>query len=76
MMTYPLGVLDNVSVQEYIGWQDHLLYQVCQWQRTYDTVMINASLFHYPESGRPLFAQQTTASAAGYGVRLMLVYTH
>lgn len=76
MMTYPIGVLDVLTLQEYYSWQDKNLYQFYQWQRTYDSFIINAALFHYPENGAPLFSQFKTAPASGYGVELMLIYNY
>jgi hypothetical protein len=76
MMTYPVGVLDNLMLQEYFSWSGRSLYHFCQWQRTYDNVIIAASLFHYPSDGGQLFPQDGTAPAAGYGAQLMVVYNY
>jgi hypothetical protein len=77
MATYPLGVLDNLTVQEYYNWQDHAVYQYYLWQRTYDSFIINCALFHYPNSGGSLFSTaQNSAPGAGYGMQLILVYNY
>jgi hypothetical protein len=76
MATYPLGVLDNLAMQEYVNWQDRRVYHFLQIQRTYDNFIITAALFHYPENGVPLFSQSTSAPGSGYGLQLMLIYNH
>ncbi|MGE5400550.1 MAG: hypothetical protein ACM3S2_09110, partial [Ignavibacteriales bacterium] len=76
MLTYPLGVLDNLAVQQYYNWQDKSLYQYYQWQRTYDNFIINLGLFHYPENGQGMFSSSKNIPAAGYGLQLILVYNY
>jgi len=76
MATYPISVLDNLSVQGYYDWQGKNIYQYYQWQRTYDNVIINLGLFHYPESGTNIFPGSSTIPAAGYGFQLMLIYNY
>jgi hypothetical protein len=76
MATYPLGVLDNLTVQEYYRWSDRTLSQFFQWQRTYDNFIINAALFHSPGGSGGLFAQSKNVPVTGYGVQLMLIYNY
>jgi hypothetical protein len=76
MLTYPLGVLDNVAVQEYYAWQNRSFYQYYQWQRTYDNFILTLSVFHYPENGAALFSSSAGAPASGLGAQLMLIYNY
>jgi hypothetical protein len=76
MMTYSLGVLDNIELQEYYDWQNKKLYQYFQLQRTYDNFIINVALFHYPENGGSLFLTGKTSLLSGYGLQLMLIYNY
>lgn len=75
MLTYPIGVLDNIAVQEYYSYTDKNFIQYYQWQRTYDNFIINLALFRYPETGANLFLSGN-APAAGYGLQLMLIFNH
>jgi hypothetical protein len=76
MMTYSIGVLDNLTLQEYYDWKNKNLYQYFQLQRTYDNFTINAALFHYPENGGNLFLTSKTAPVSGYGLQLTLTYNY
>ncbi|MCU7513420.1 MAG: hypothetical protein HF300_12725 [Ignavibacteria bacterium] len=75
MVTYPIGTLDNLALQEYYSYSDKKLYQYYQFQRTYDNFIINLALFHYPESAGSLFMNRSIP-AAGYGLQLMVVFNH
>ncbi|MBN1398978.1 MAG: hypothetical protein JXA06_13175 [Bacteroidetes bacterium] len=76
MITYPVGVLDNISLQEYYDWHNKNLYQYLQFQRTYDNFIINLALFHYPENGGNLFLNSKTAVFSGYGFQFILVFNY
>jgi hypothetical protein len=76
MLTYQIGVLDNIIVQEYLTWQGKDLYQYYNWQRTYDNIIISAALFHFPESGKGFLPSNQSLPAAGYGAQLMLIYNY
>jgi len=76
MMTYSLGVLDNLTLQEYYDWHNKNLYQYFQLQRIYDNFIINVALFHYPANGENLFFTSNTSLLSGYGLQLMLIYNY
>jgi hypothetical protein len=77
MMTYPLGVLDNLAIQEYYDWTGNNFYQFIQWQRTYDNIIISGALFHYPDNGGALFfGNKSLSAASGYGIQVMLIFNH
>jgi hypothetical protein len=76
MATYPVSVVDNVAVQEYYDWQGKNIYQYYQWQRTYDNVIINLGLFHYPENGSGIFPGSSAAPSAGYGFQVTVIYNY
>jgi hypothetical protein len=76
MATYSIGVLDNLSLQEYYDWYNKNLYQYFQCQRTYDNFIINFALFHYPENGGSLFLSSKTSLFSGYGLQMMLIYNY
>ncbi len=70
MITYPVTFFDNLTVINYYNWESTELSQYLSWQRTYNRVMINMSLFHYPEN--PTMGQ----ALAGYGIELKMIYNH
>jgi hypothetical protein len=76
MISYPIGVFDNISLQEYYDWDNKNLYQYFQFQRTYDSFIINFALFHYPENGGSLFFNGENSLLSGYGLQLMLVFNY
>jgi hypothetical protein len=76
MITYSIGVLNNIMLQEYYDWHNKNLYQYFQFQRTYDNFIINFALFHYPEKGGSLFLNGQTSLLSGYGLQLMLIFNY
>jgi hypothetical protein len=76
MASYPAGTLDNFALQIYYDLQGKNIYQYYLWQRTYDNLIINLALFHYPENGTGIFASGGTAPSTGYGLQLMLIYNY
>lgn len=72
LLTYPLSLLDNVSFIGFYDWQGHDFYPFMTFQRTYDRVVLNLSLYHSPAA-----AYATSAwHGAGTGLQLMVIYNH
>ncbi len=76
MATYPVSVLDNLAVQEYYDWTGKNIYQYYQWQRSYDNVILNLGLFHYPENGTGIFPGSNSTPVSGYGFQLTVIYNY
>jgi hypothetical protein len=76
MTSYPAGTLDNFALQIYYDWKGKNIYQYYLWQRTYDNLIINLALFHYPQNGTGIFASSGTTPSTGYGLQLMLIYNY
>lgn len=70
MITYPLTLFDNLSSITYYSWDTNEWSQYISWQRTYNRVMLNLNLFHFPEQPSRL------QSMAGYGIELKFIYNH
>ncbi len=70
MVTYPVTFFDNFSSITYYNWDSNELSQHISWQRTYNHLMLNLSLFHFPEQPSAL------QSMAGYGVEFKIIYNH
>lgn len=72
MLTYPLTLFDNLMAIAYYSWATHDFYQYLSWQRTYDKIVLNLALFHYPD----IQISMINATGGGYGAQLMLIYNH
>jgi len=72
MLNYPLTFFDNLMLIGFYSWETKDFYQYWGWQRTYDSLVVNVSVFNYPES--PLMG--ANSFGAGYGVQLMFIYNH
>ena len=71
MLSYPLNVLDSFRMIAYYSWSTKSLAQFYNWQRAYDTVLLDVSVFSFPKTGDPALG-----AYAGYGARVMLVFNH
>ena len=75
MLSFPLGLLDNLRGMVYYDWKNEDPYSYVGWQRTLDNWIFSVGAFWNPDqpsaaAGRPI------AGAAGKGVRLDVVYNH
>jgi len=70
---YPVGHLDYVRAIGYYDWDNEEFHQFASWQRTWDNLAINLSVFHYPERTG---AGPATAMTAGTGGQIILMYNH
>ncbi len=74
-LSYPVGLFDNLMAIGYYAWEQEEYSQHLSWQRTYDNLVINASLFRYPDTSGTEQGNHNIARA-GYGGQVMLVYYH
>ena len=72
MLSYPLGILDNIRAIGFFTHNDNNYYQFMDWQRTYDEFVLNLSLFYYPENQ----TNNLNVQARGYGAQIMIIYNH
>jgi hypothetical protein len=72
MLSYPLGILDNIRAICFYLHKNNNYYQFLDWQRTYDDFAFNISMFYYPESQASNLKVQTR----GLGIQLMIIYNH
>lgn len=75
-MSYPIGFFDNVMAIGYYSWKDRKYYQYFGWQRTYDNLIFNVSLFHYPQSGENSVSNDKNSLGSGYGTQIMFIFNH
>jgi hypothetical protein len=74
VVSYPLGLLDNLRALGYFDWTNRDLYSFLGWQRTTDNWTFSLSAFANPD--RPAAAGRPGAGAAGKGIRLDVVFNH
>lgn len=67
-MSYQLGLLDRVQAIGFYLWDDDEYGQFLSWRRTWDTLVLDLNLFHYPETTGGGLAGAFGAGAAGSGV--------
>lgn len=82
---YPFGYFDALTAIGYYAW-DHKEYsQYVSWQRSYDHVIINLSLFKYPDtnlgaslvtSGLTTSGLQTQNLERGSGGQILVILNH
>ncbi len=72
MVSYPLGIFDSVSGMLFYSWEIDDWIQYVNWQRSYDRIVLNLSLFNFPHIPIAL----GTAGTGGYGLKFMLLYNH
>jgi hypothetical protein len=75
-VSYPVGLLDNISGIFFYDWTGKNLYSFAHWQRQFDRMSLYLMAFWNPEVFQ--LPQQTEQSAlfAGRGFQVMLVYNH
>ncbi len=75
-LNYPVGMIDNLRTMGYYLWDLEEISLHIGWQRTYDTIVLDLSVFKYPETiENMMFLNQSTASG-GTGVQIMVNYHH
>jgi len=72
MLGYPVGYLDYIQAIGYYDWESDDYYQFLSWQRSWDNLSINLSLFHNPMQ----VDQGLQATAGGTGGQILLMYNH
>ncbi len=72
MLSYPVGIFDSFQAVTYYSWNTKKLFQYYNWQRTYDSFILNFSLFHYPASEALL----SSLPFSGYGAQIMFIFNY
>jgi hypothetical protein len=74
ILTYPLGLVDNLSAIALYDWQNKDVYAFVAWQRTLDRWLFQVAGFWGPKA--PAVAGGLPGAAAGRGLRLTVVFNH
>jgi hypothetical protein len=75
-VNYPLTLFDNLSAIGFLSMDDKELFSYLSWQRTYDNLIVNLSLYRYPRLASSFAGLSRGVSISGYGARLMLIWNH
>ncbi len=76
MMSYPIGIMDNILLVSYYSWDEKKISQYIQWQRVYDYFSFNIAAFYYPETGLPGINANENVPMSGYGIQVVFIYNH
>jgi len=76
MLNYPLTLTDNLAAIGYYSWDQKKYYQYLSWQRTYDYLIFNLSLFYYPRTGGQGLVLDKISFKGGYGAQFMIIFNH
>jgi len=74
-VNYPLGLFDQLAFISFYNWQDKDFYNYINWQRTYDQISLNVSLFLMPSRSN-LIGGKAYSNFGGNGIQVMLIYNH
>ena len=74
LLRYPLGLLDDVSGIFYYDWKNRNVYRFVSWKRTTNALSFSVILFWNPKELLVFKGQPGSASFAGTGFQLLLVY--
>ncbi len=75
MVSFPLGLLDNLRGMVYYDWKNEYPYSYVGWQRTLDNWVFSVGAFWNPDSA-PASATGPATGVAGKGVRVDVVFNH
>ena len=75
-LNYPVDYLDTLMAIGYYSWEQEKYYQYIGWQRTYDNLILNFSLFHYPKADKNYTDLGQNNFLYGYGGQIMVIFNH
>ncbi len=75
-LSYPIGILDNVSAIVYYDWSDRKVYNFVNWKRQFDKTILYFMAYWNPETF--LLPAQTSSQNifTGKGIQVMFVFNH
>jgi len=75
-MSYPIGIVDQVSAIVYRDWRNRQWYRIATWQRTFDNWSFYLLGFWNPETIQIFQSQANSNAFAGTGFQIMVVFNH
>ncbi len=76
LLNYPMGYLDTLMAIGYYSLEQEKYYQYIGWQRTYDNLILNFNLFHYPKADKNYTDLGQDNFLYGYGGQIMIIFNH
>ncbi len=75
-MTYPMGIMDNLSAIVYYSWKDESWYRFINWSRQYDKISLYFMAHWNPENFNLIPNTDNANLFSGKGLQIMLTYNH
>ena len=75
-MTYPIGIMDNLSAILYYSWVDESWYRFINWSRQYDKISLYFMAYWNPEKFNIIPNADNTNLFSGKGLQIMFTYNH
>lgn len=72
--SYAFGLIDNFAAFVFYNWKVKKFYQTYQWNRVYDSFILNFNFYHYPETALLYSQNNSEQTRAGYGFQLLIIY--
>lgn len=78
MADYPLNISDRVNYIAYWSWDREQFSQYISWRRTYDSLIVDTTVFHAtpPSGAGSALPVGVLAGGYGFGGRIMLIFNH
>jgi hypothetical protein len=76
LASYPIGIMDHLTAIGTYSRDPSGYGQYLSWDRTYDHVVIRASLFSYPVSGHVFGSPENSRAPRGDGGGLTVIFNH
>ena len=75
-VSYPVGILDQVSAIVYRDWRNRQWYRIATWQRSYDNWSLYLLGFWDPRNIQIYHMEGGSNAFAGTGFQIMVVFNH
>lgn len=76
MANYPLGYMDIITAMAFFTWEKDEYSLYTSWQRMWDDVSLNLSVFRYPASDGTDSVLTPSVAGGGTGIQLILIFNH
>lgn len=74
--SYPLGMMDSLSLFSYYIWDTNTQFHFLSWQRAYDNWVIHISGHWTSEAGITPFSGGGSGTIGKQGIQLMVIFNH
>jgi len=75
-MTYPMGIMDNLSAIFYYSWKDESWYRFINWSRQYDKISLYFMAYWNPDNFNIIPNMDSANLFSGKGLQIMFTYNH